>query len=213
MERLKAPMIATAIAEGFRDRGLKVVLLLDSLTRIARAQREIGLAAGEPPARRAFPPSVFAMMPKLIERAGARREGGSITAFYTILTEDDGVGDPIAEEARALLDGHIVLSRKLAEAGKYPAIDILASRSRVMSRVTHPAHQRAADHLRGLMARYNEIELLVRMGEYSPGSDRLADEAIEKRDAIESFVHHSLDEPMRLNQTLSRLTQLAGGQG
>lgn len=195
MERIKAPFIAAAIAEYFRDQGKRVLFLMDSLTRLARAQREIGLAAGEPPARRAFPPSVFAMMPKLIERAGVSPNGGSITGFYTVLMEDDGVGDPIAEEAKSLLDGHVVLSRKLAEAGKFPAIDVLASRSRVMARVVDSDHSRAAERLRSLLARYDEIELLLRMGEYSHGSDPLTDEAIAKKERIDSFIHHSLDKP------------------
>jgi len=195
MERIKAPFIAAAIAEYFRDQGKRVLFLMDSLTRLARAQREIGLAAGEPPARRAFPPSVFAMMPKLIERAGVSPGGGSITGFYTVLMEDDGVGDPIAEEAKSLLDGHVVLSRKLAEAGKFPAIDVLASRSRVMARVVDAGHSQAAERLRSLMARYEEIELLLRMGEYSHGSDPLTDEAIAKKERIDAFIHHSLDKP------------------
>ncbi len=209
MERLKAPFLATAIAEHFRDQGLKVVLLMDSLTRLARAQREIGLAAGEPPARRAFPPSVFAMMPRLIERAGNSSTGGSITAFYTILVEDDGVGDPVAEEARSLLDGHIVLSRSLAEAGHFPAIDALASRSRVMARVVEPWHSAHADRVRAMMARYDEIELLLRMGEYAHGSDPLADEAIAKRDAIQEFLYRSLDAPLDWYSVRVELEQLA----
>lgn len=208
MERLKAPFLATAIAEHFRDQGLKVVLLMDSLTRLARAQREIGLAAGEPPARRAFPPSVFAMMPRLIERAGKSASGGSITAFYTVLVEDDGVGDPVAEEARALLDGHVILSRKLAEAGHFPAIDVLASRSRVMSRVASRDHSADADRVRALLARYDEIELLLRMGEYAHGSDPLADEAIRKRDSIHSFLYRSLDTPLDWAQMRTELANL-----
>ncbi len=195
MERIKAPFIAAAIAEYFRDQGKRVLFLMDSLTRLARAQREIGLAAGEPPARRAFPPSVFAMMPKLLERAGVSAGGGSITAFYTVLVEDDGMGDPIAEEARSLLDGHIILSRKLAEAGKFPAIDVLASRSRVMSRVVDEEHSRASDRLRSLLARYDEVELLLRMGEYSQGSDALTDEAIMKKPRLDNFIHHPLHLP------------------
>lgn len=208
MERLKAPFLATSIAEHFRDQGLKVVLLMDSLTRLARAQREIGLAAGEPPARRAFPPSVFAMMPRLIERAGNSATGGSITAFYTILVEDDGVGDPVAEEARSLLDGHIVLSRSLAEAGRFPAIDPLASRSRVMNRVVSADHIVHADRVRAMLARYADIELLLKMGEYSHGSDPLADEAIHKREAIQSFLYRTLDEPLDWPTVGSELSAL-----
>ena len=209
MERLKAPFLATSIAEHFRDQGLKVVLLMDSLTRLARAQREIGLAAGEPPARRAFPPSVFAMMPRLIERAGNSATGGSITAFYTILVEDDGVGDPVAEEARSLLDGHIVLSRSLAEAGRFPAIDPLASRSRVMNRVVSADHTADADRVRSMLAQYAEIELLLKMGEYAHGSDPLADEAIQKREAIQAFLYRSLDAPLDWATISSELSALA----
>ena len=209
MERIKAPFIAAAIAEHFRDQGKRVLFLMDSLTRLARAQREIGLAAGEPPARRAFPPSVFAMMPKLIERAGVAPGGGSITGFYTVLVEDDGVGDPVAEEAKSLLDGHVVLSRKLAEAGKFPAIDVLASRSRVMARVVHPDHARAAERMRSLLARYDEIELLLRMGEYARGSDALADEAIDKKQRLDAFIHHSLDKPESWQTIMDALGFLA----
>ncbi len=209
MERIKAPFIAAAIAESFRDQGKRVLFLMDSLTRLARAQREIGLAAGEPPARRAFPPSVFAMMPKLIERAGVAPGGGSITGFYTVLVEDDGVGDPIAEEAKSLLDGHVVLSRKLAEAGKFPAVDVLASRSRVMARVVDADHSRAAERVRGLLARYDEIELLLRMGEYARGSDPLADEAIDKKERLDAFIHHALDKPESWQTITDALSFLA----
>ncbi len=213
MERLKAPFVATAIAEYFRDQGKKVILLMDSITRLARAQREIGLAAGEPPARRAFPPSVFALMPRLIERAGAAANGGSITAFYTVLMEDDGVGDPVAEEARALLDGHIVLSRKIAEAGRYPAIDVLASRSRVMTRVTSAKHRAGADRLRALLSRWKDVELLVRMGEHRHGADPLADEAIAKKDEIENFIYRSLSRPAGWEETRAKMFALTGAQG
>ena len=209
MERIKAPFVAAAIAEHFRDQGLKVLFLMDSLTRLARAQREIGLAAGEPPARRAFPPSVFAMMPKLLERAGVAPNGGSITGFYTVLVEDDGMGDPIAEEARSLLDGHIILSRKLAEAGKFPAIDVLGSRSRVMARVVDAEHSQAADRLRSLMARYDEVELLVRMGEYAHGSDAFTDEAIAKKPRIDRFIHHPLQNPEEWNTIREAMLYLA----
>ncbi len=212
MERIKAPFIAAAIAEHFRDQGKRVLFLMDSLTRLARAQREIGLAAGEPPARRAFPPSVFAMMPKLIERAGVSANGGSITAFYTVLVEDDGMGDPIAEEARSLLDGHIILSRKLAEAGKFPAIDVLASRSRVMARVVDKEHAAASERLRALMSRYEDVELLVRMGEYAHGSDAFTDEAIAKKARIDRFLHHPLDKPEAWNAIREAMLYLASPQ-
>lgn len=187
MERIKSAYVATTIAEHFRDQGKKVLLLVDSLTRFARAQREIGLASGEPPTRRSYPPSIFSMLPQLLERAGQGRTG-SITAVYSVLTEGDEENDPIAEEVRSILDGHIVLSRKLAAANRYPAIDVLASISRVMPLVTSRAHREAAAHLRGLLAKYQEMELLVQIGEYKAGSDALADAAIRARPAMLNFL-------------------------
>ncbi len=179
LERARAATVATAIAEGFRERGLRVLLLMDSVTRHARALRELGLAAGEPPVRRGYPPSVFAELPQLFERAGNDARG-SITAFYTVLAEDEDGEDPIAEEVRSLLDGHLQLSRKLGQQQHYPAIDVLASVSRVFPRITGAAQQRAAAHLRKLMARHAEVEFLLRVGEYRSGADPLADEAIER---------------------------------
>jgi len=187
MERIKSAYVATAIAEHFRDQGKKVLLLVDSLTRFARAQREIGLASGEPPTRRSYPPSIFSMLPQLLERAGQGKTG-SITAVYSVLTEGDEENDPIAEEVRSILDGHIVLSRKIAAANRYPAIDVLASISRVMPLVTTPEHGAAAAHFRSLLAKYQEMELLVQIGEYRPGSDALADEAIQARAAMLDFL-------------------------
>lgn len=183
MERCRAAFTATAIAEGFRDRGYRVLLLIDSLTRLARAQREIGLAAGEPPARAGFPPSVYALLPRLIERAG-QNEKGAVTAIYTVLEEGVGNADPIAEEARSLLDGHIVLSRKLAEQGHFPAIDVLGSLSRVMSRVAGEAHVRASTHTRELLATHRDVELLVRLGEYRKGTDEHVDRAVDMQPKI-----------------------------
>ena len=174
---MKAAQVATAIAEWFRDRGKRVVLLIDSLTRLARAWREIGLAAGEPPTRRGYPPSLFALLPRLLERAASTRLG-SLTAFYTVLVEGELASDPIAEEVKSILDGHIILSSKLAEAGHHPAIDVLASGSRVMDQVVSGPHRQAALHLRRLLARYDEIELLVQIGEYQAGSDPLADKGL-----------------------------------
>jgi type III secretion protein N (ATPase) len=192
-ERVKAAAAATAIAEHFRDEGKRVLLLMDSVTRYARAQREIGLAAGEPPTRRGFPPSVFADLPRLMERAGPG-ETGSITAFYTVLLEGDGAGDPIAEETRGILDGHIILSPQLAASGHYPAIDVLVSRSRVMDAVVSQEHRDQAAHVRRLLARYNEIELLVQVGEYKQGSDALADEALRKIQNLRIFLKQGPDE-------------------
>lgn len=209
MERVKAAYVATAIAEFFRDQDKRVLLFIDSLTRFARAQREIGLAAGEPPTRRGFPPSVFAELPRLLERAGAGSRG-SITAFYSILVEGDGTADPIAEESRGILDGHIMLSPKLGGAGHYPAIDVLESRSRVMDSVASTDHIQAANHIRALMARHQEIELLLRVGEYHAGSDPLADEAVKKMQEIKAFLKQDEQERTSFPEMLQRLKGLAG---
>ncbi len=207
MERLKAAYTATAIAEYFRDQNKSVLLLMDSVTRFGRALREIGLAAGEPPTRRGFPPSVFSALPKLMERAG-NSDKGTITALYTVLVEGDDMTEPIADETRSILDGHIVLSRKLAAANHYPAIDIQASVSRVMSMVTDKEHRNDASRLRQLLAKYAEVELLLRIGEYKKGSDLEADEAIDKWDSINSFLRQKQDEPCDFEQTLQSLNQV-----
>jgi type III secretion protein N (ATPase) len=207
MERVKASFVATAIAEYFRDQGKRVLLLLDSVTRLARAQREVGLAAGEPPARRGFPPSVFAALPRLMERVGMN-DKGSITAFYTVLVEGDDMNEPVADEVRSILDGHIILSRKLGSANHYPAIDILASISRVMNAVVTPKQRAWAARVRELMAKYEEVELLVRLGEYQQGSDRDADIAIERIDAIKAFLRQSPHERIAFDDTLSHLEEL-----
>jgi ATP synthase in type III secretion protein N len=204
MERVKSAYVATTIAEHFRDQGQRVLLLVDSLTRFARAQREIGLASGEPPTRRSFPPSIFSMLPQLLERAG-QGERGSITAVYSVLTEGDDDSDPIAEEVRSILDGHIVLSRKLAAANQYPAIDVLASVSRVMPRVASNEHRDAAATLRALLAKYQELELLLQIGEYQPGADALADRAIGARDALRGFLVQPPDAMSDFPQTLQAL--------
>jgi len=164
-----------------------VLLLVDSVTRLARAAREIGLSAGEPPARRGYPPSVFTLLPQLFERAGCMARG-SITAFYTVLEETDDGSDPVSEEVRSLLDGHIVLSRKLAARGHFPAIDVLRSASRLFGRVADTSHQGAARRLRDLMSKYEDVELLLRIGEYQRGSDALADIAVERHDQIDAFL-------------------------
>ncbi|PTX99859.1 EscN/YscN/HrcN family type III secretion system ATPase [Verrucomicrobia bacterium LW23] len=209
MERLKAAYVATAVAEYFRDQGKKVLLLMDSVTRFARAQREIGLAAGEPPTRRGFPPSVFATLPRLMERAG-QSEKGSITALYTVLVEGDDMTEPVADETRSILDGHIVLSRKLGGANHYPAVDVLASVSRVFNAVTQPLHRKAASRLRELMAKYQEVELLVRIGEYKKGSDPAADEAIAKMDAINKFLRQGLMEKGTFDETVQAMAKITG---
>lgn len=187
MERARAAFTATTVAEGLMQQGMKVLLLVDSLTRFARAQREIGLAAGEPPGRMGFPSSVYTMLPRLIERAG-KTESGSITAVYTILVDGEINSDPIAEEARSLLDGHIILSRKLAERGHYPAIDILASLSRVMSNIVDSAQQRSAHRFRQLLSKYQELELLISLNEFQAGVDPLADAAIASQALLLDFL-------------------------
>lgn len=187
IERVKAAYVATSIAEYFRDQGKHVLLAMDNITRFARAQREIGLASGEPPTRRGFPSSLFAVLPRLLERSGPGRIG-SITGLYNVLLEGDGTLDPVAEEVQALLDGHVFLSNELAQRNHFPAIDVLRSRSRLMEAVTQPAHRADAGHLRALLARYADIELLLRVGEYEKGSDAIADEAVAKMEAINAFL-------------------------
>ena len=209
MERAKAAYVATAIAEYFRDQGRKVLFLMDSVTRFARAQREIGLAAGEPPTRRGFPPSVFATLPKLIERVGMN-DRGSITALYTVLVEGDDMTEPIADETRSILDGHIILSRNLAAANHYPAIDILASTSRVQNAVVSREHRSAAGRLRELMAKYAEVELLVKIGEYKRGGDATTDEAIDKIEAIRDFLKQRTDDRSPFATAQAALSTLTG---
>lgn len=207
MERAKASFVATAIAEYFRDQGKRVLFLMDSVTRFARAQREIGLAAGEPPTRRGFPPSVFASLPKLMERVGMN-DKGSITAIYTVLVEGDDMNEPIADETRSILDGHIVLSRKLASASHYPAIDILSSKSRVMNAVISDEHRELAAKTNSLLAAYAEVELLVKIGEYKAGSDALADLAISKYRAINDFLKQGTNEFESYADTLGSLREV-----
>lgn len=207
LERVRAAVAATAIAEGFRAQGQKVLLLVDSVTRYARGLRELGLSALEPPVRRGYPPSVFAELPRLFERAGNDAHG-SITAFYTVLAEDDDNSDPVAEEVRSILDGHIVLSRKLAQAAHYPAIDVLGSASRVFSRVASAAHREQAATLRALMARHAEVEFLLRVGEYQAGSDPLADRAIERMPAVRELLTQRSDEAADFEQTIARLAEV-----
>jgi len=209
MERVKAAYVATAIAEYFRDQGKRVLFLMDSVTRFARAQREIGLAAGEPPTRRGFPPSVFATLPQLMERSGQSAKG-SITALYTVLVEGDDMTEPIADETRSILDGHIILSRKLASANHYPAVDVLASVSRVMDAIVAAAHRRMAGHLRQLLAKYNEVELLIKIGEYKEGADALADEAVAKIDAINAFLTQGIHEIFTVDEILAKMQEIVG---
>ena len=207
MERLKAAYVATSIAEFFRDKGEKVLLLMDSVTRFGRAQREIGLAAGEPPTRSGFPPSVFSELPKLMERAG-NSDKGSITALYTVLVEGDDMTEPIADETRSILDGHIILSRKLAQQNHYPAIDVLQSVSRCQSAIIEKDHKAAAAKLREILAKYAEVELLLRIGEYQKGADPSTDEAIAKIDAVNGFLRQGLQERPSYEETISKLKQV-----
>ena len=204
LERSRVAWLGTAIAEYFRDRGMNVLLMMDSVTRFARALRDVGLAMGEPPSRRGFTPSVFSALPRLFERAGTN-ERGAITAFYTVLMEDEDGSDPIAEEVRSILDGHIYLSRRLAQANHYPAIDLLASASRLMPRVAQPAHVRAAGLLRRYLAKYREIEMLLQLGEYKPGGDADADTAIARMDAINQLLRQGTYEQADFAATRSRL--------
>ena len=185
--RIKGAMTATAIAEYFRDQGRRVVLMMDSVTRFAMAQREVGLTIGEPPATRGYTPSVFALLPRLLERAGTSARG-SITGIYTVLVDGDDMNEPIADAVRSILDGHIVLSRAIAAQNHFPAIDILASVSRVMTDVVSKEHREAAQHMRALMAVYKEAEDLIHIGAYVKGSSKRIDEAIQKIDAINDFL-------------------------
>ncbi len=209
LRRMHGAMLATSIAEYFRDQGKQVLLLMDSLTRFAQAQREIALAIHEPPATKGYPPSVFAKLPQLVERAGnGDKGGGSITAFYTVLTEGDDQNDPIADAARAILDGHVVLSRRLAESGHYPAIDIEASISRAMSDITGKEHQDAARGFKQLYSLYRRNQDLINVGAYERGSDERIDAAIEAMPALEAFLRQDMNTPVSLEQSLSDLMTL-----
>jgi type III secretion protein N (ATPase) len=209
MERVKAAYVATTIAEYFRDQGKGVLLLMDSVTRFARAQREIGLAAGEPPTRRGFPPSLFAALPRLLERSGPSRTG-SITGIYTILVEGDGTLDPVAEEVQSILDGHVILSPELAQKNHFPAVDVLRSRSRLMDVVVSKQHRDDAGRIRDMLSRYNEVELLVRVGEYERGSDKATDEAIAKIGRINAFLRQNIDERSSFADIQARMREIVG---
>ncbi|MBQ4151418.1 MAG: FliI/YscN family ATPase, partial [Schwartzia sp.] len=202
--RIKGAMTATAIAEYFRDQGKKVVLMMDSVTRFAMAQREVGLTIGEPPATRGYTPSVFALLPRLLERAGTS-EKGSITGIYTVLVDGDDMNEPIADAVRSILDGHIVLSRAIAAQNHFPAIDVLASVSRVMSDVVVDEHMAANRNMRALMAVYKEAEDLIHIGAYVKGSSKKIDEAIEKIDAINGFLCQGVFEQTTFEQTIQQL--------
>ena len=205
--RLKSAFVATAVAEWFRARGQRVLLMMDSLTRFARAQREVGLAAGEPPARQGFPPSVFALLPRLLERAG-NSDVGSITALYTVLVSGGDMDEPIADEVRGILDGHIVLARALCDRNHWPAIDVLPSLSRVMNAVVDERHRQAAGHVRELLAAYEQKRDLIALGAYKRGSDDRTDEAIAAMDAINAFLRQGTHENTSFAETRKRLFAL-----
>jgi len=207
VERLRAAFVATRIAEHFRDTGEDVVLMMDSLTRVAMAQREVGLSAGEPPATRGYPPSVFALLPRLLERAG-NSGVGSITGLYTVLVEGDDLQDPIGDTVRSILDGHVVLTRRLATAGHFPSIDVLESISRVTSAVTDREQQAAATTLRRLLAAHRDVKELVEIGAYAPGSDPDADRALALQGRINAFLRQDVDAPSQLGDTWQQLKEL-----
>lgn len=209
VERLRAAFVATRIAESFRDAGKHVVLMMDSLTRVAMAQREIGLSAGEPPATRGYPPSVFALLPRLLERAGTS-PAGSITGFYTVLVEGDDLQDPIGDTARSILDGHVVLSRALATGGHFPSIDVLESISRVTGAITDPAQQLVATRLRRLLAAHRNVRELVEIGAYVAGTDPDADLALALLPQINGFLTQSMHETTVATQAWSMLGTLLG---
>ncbi len=205
--RMKGAFVATAIAEYFRDQGANVMLMMDSLTRFAWAQREVGLAIGEPPTTRGYTPSVFATLPRLLERAGTSAQG-SITAVYTVLVDGDDMNEPIADAARSILDGHIVLSRDIAARNHYPAIDVLASVSRLMSEVATPEHKAMAGAMRDVLATYKSAEDLLNIGAYQPGSNARIDRARELIDGVQEFLRQSVDEPVTFEETVEHLIQL-----
>jgi flagellum-specific ATP synthase len=207
LERLKAAKTATSIAEYFRDKGKDVLLMMDSLTRFSMAQREIGLASGEPPVSRGYPPSVYAEMPKLLERAGKSRKG-SITGLYTVLVDGDDMNEPITDTARGILDGHIVLNRKLAQKNHYPAIDVLASISRCMSAIADPEHKKAAGKLKNVLATYNDAEDLINIGAYRSGANKNIDYAVSKIEKVNAFLMQETDEKFSFEEIRQSLIDM-----
>ncbi|NLM03867.1 MAG: flagellar protein export ATPase FliI [Clostridiales bacterium] len=205
--RMKGALLATAIAEYFRDRGKNVLLLMDSLTRFSMAQREVGLAIGEPPVTRGYTPSVFAALPKLLERSGTSSKG-AITGLYTVLVDGDDMNEPIADTVRGILDGHIVLSRQLANSGHYPAIDILSSVSRVMPNIVSDEHMKIANEIKQIVATYRESEDLINIGAYAHGSNKKIDYAIRNIDSINNFLRQSVDEKVDYDQVLNLMAEL-----
>jgi flagellum-specific ATP synthase len=209
--RLKSAMVGTAIAEYFRDQGYNVMLMMDSLTRFAMAQREIGMTVGEPPVSRGFTPSVYAMLPRLLERSGTSLKG-SITGIYTVLVEGDDMNEPISDTVRGILDGHFVLSRKLANNNQYPALDVLASVSRLMNDIVTPEHAKMASHIKNMMMTYNEVQDLVNIGAYKPGSDAKIDESIRLREPILGMLKQEIKESCSFEQSLEQMRTVLGGK-
>ncbi|MDX6385170.1 MAG: flagellum-specific synthase [Blastocatellia bacterium] len=209
--RIRAALVATSIAEYFKDRGASVLLIMDSVTRFAMAQREIGIAAGEPPSSKGYTPSVFALLPRLLERAGNFSTGGSITGFYTVLVEGDDMNEPIADSVRSILDGHIVLSRTLAAQNHYPCIDVLHSTSRLFSDLTTAEHRAAAGRFRMLMGAYTGAEDLIKIGAYQQGNSPLIDEAIARHDGFNSYLRQDRREPAESSSAVNDLLNLVGG--
>lgn len=207
--RMRAAFVATTIAEFFRDRGAQVLLMMDSLTRYAMATREIGLSLGEPPTVKGYTPSLFSTLPRLLERAGTCEGTGSITGLYTILTEGDDIQDPIADAVRAIVDGHVVLSRKMTNMGFYPPVNVLDSLSRVMRAVVSPQHFQAASVVRAALSLYEEMEDYIKMGVYVPGKNPALDKVIAKRDRIEAFLRQDVADVTSHSETVARLTKLA----
>lgn len=208
LERLRAAQTATALAEHFRDQGLRVMLMVDSVTRFARAQREVGLATGEPPARRGYPPSVFAALPRLLERTG-QSDKGSITALYTVLVEGGDMEEPIADEVRGILDGHVILDRAVAARGWYPAVDVVHSLSRVMGKCVSPEHDAAARVVRRLMGVYESKRDLITLGAYKKGSDKHVDQAIAALPAIEALLQQNAGQPTKFSEAVQELQKIA----
>jgi flagellum-specific ATP synthase len=207
--RIKGALTATSIAEYFRDQGLNVMMMMDSVTRVAMAQREVGLAIGEPPTTKGYTPSVFSLLPKLLERTGTN-ELGSITAFYTVLVDGDDMNEPIADTVRGILDGHFVLDRNLANKGQYPALNILKSVSRVMNNISERDHIKCAERLRELLSTYYNSEDLINIGAYKKGSSKEIDEAIQKYPQIISFLKQGTHEKMTIQESVNALMQLVG---
>ena len=207
--RIQAALVATSVAEYFRDQGKKVMLMMDSVTRFAMAQREVGLAIGEPPTTKGYTPSVFALLPKLLERAGTTAHQGSITGLYTILVEADDMNEPVADSCRAILDGHVVLSRELAAQNQYPAVDVLNSVSRVMRDVAGPEQMDAAGKMRSVLATYKGVEDLVSIGAYVKGSNPKVDQALQKLDSVQAFLRQARDENAPWKETLQKMKAFA----